>query len=123
MFSPALLFSFLFVNIIPQIDANLEGQTFQPALSSSWIPERNRARVQLQTLVRTILLRRTKTSTIHGRPILQLPVKTTENVYVAFNEEEGRLCTALEDRTRLQFNRYLNGGSTSRNILYILTLL
>ena len=50
----------------------------------------------------TIMLRRTKTSTIQGQPILQLPVKTTEIVYVTFTEPERELYTALECHTRLQ---------------------
>lgn len=70
-----------------------------------------------------VMLRRTKTSTLHGRPILQLPAKTTENVYISFSEEERKLYTTLESRTRLQLNQYLEERTTSRNVPHMLSLL
>lgn len=71
----------------------------------------------------TVMLRRTKASTIRGQPICLLPSRTTENVYVSFNEQERQLYTALESHTRLQFNRNLNGSVPSRNVSRMMGLL
>lgn len=78
---------------------------------------------QLQVLLKAVLLRRTKTSTIDGKPILQLPGRTTEEVHAIFNEDEQEFYSSLEARTQAQFNRYLDAGSVGRNYSSILVLL
>ncbi|KAE8334367.1 hypothetical protein BDV24DRAFT_156897 [Aspergillus arachidicola] len=75
---------------------------FQQLLQTRGSPQRAAATARLRRLMDTIMLRRTKTSTIQGQPILQLPVKTTEIVY---------------------FNHYLSGGNPSRNVSHMLCLL
>ena len=78
---------------------------------------------QLQALLKAILLRRTKKSQIDGKPILDIPERTTEVCHVAFNEDEAVFYSALESRTRLQFNKYLRAGTIGRNYSNILVLL
>ncbi|KAK6810862.1 hypothetical protein RU639_013591 [Aspergillus parasiticus] len=77
----------------------------------------------LQEEVKSIMLRRTKTSVVHGRPILVLPARITENVYVTFNTEERQLYTALESRSQFQFSRYLSRETTTLTVSHILGLL
>ena len=74
-------------------------------------------------MLKAILLRRTKTSTIDGHPILQLPPRITEQVHAVFNEEEQEFYNALETRSQNQFNRYLNSNTVGRNYSSILVLL
>ena len=78
---------------------------------------------KLQVLLKAILLRRTKTSQINGKPILQLPPKIVERVHVVFSEDEQQLYSALETRTQLQFNKYLRNGTVGRNYSQVLVLL
>lgn len=82
-----------------------------------------RALQQLQVLLKAVLLRRTKTSKIDGKPILRLPPRVTEKVHAVFNEDEQELYNALESKTQIQFNRYLEAGTIGRNYSNILVLL
>lgn len=84
---------------------------------------RSRAMKQLQALLKSILLRRTKKSQIDGRPILDLPERTTEVRHAVFSEDEEAFYKALETRTQLQFNKYLKAGTVGRNYSNILVLL
>ncbi|RAL07409.1 DEAD/DEAH box helicase [Aspergillus homomorphus CBS 101889] len=77
----------------------------------------------LQVLLKAVLLRRTKTSKIDGKPILQLPPKVSERVHAVFSEEEQEFYNALETRTQLQVNRYIEEGTMGRNYSSILVLL
>ncbi|PYH75607.1 hypothetical protein BO82DRAFT_409800 [Aspergillus uvarum CBS 121591] len=70
---------------------------------------------QLQDLVREIMLRRTQTSTLGGRPIVSLPAKHITTVYVTFRPDERRLYTALESRTQHHFGLFLHHGGVRRN--------
>lgn len=78
---------------------------------------------KLQVLLKAVLLRRTKSSKIDGRPILQLPRRVTEEVHAVFNEDEQEFYNSLETRAQVQFNRYLDAGSVGRNYSSILVLL
>ncbi|KOC07234.1 hypothetical protein AFLA70_580g000511 [Aspergillus flavus AF70] len=118
------LYSLLkFLRVQPYASRQSFATAFQQPLQTRGSPQRAAATARLRRLMDTIMLRRTKTSTIQGQPILQLPVQTTEIVYVTFTEPERELYTALECHTRLQFNHYLSGGNPSRNVSHMLGLL
>ena len=78
---------------------------------------------QLQALLKAICLRRTKKSQIDGKPILNLPERTTEATHATFSEDEAEFYAALESRTQLQFNKFLKAGTVGRNYSNILVLL
>ncbi|KAK2737084.1 hypothetical protein FQN55_001296 [Onygenales sp. PD_40] len=100
-------FNSAFARPLKSFDDNLQCQAMQ----------------QLQVLLKAILLRRTKTSKIDGKRILQLPPRTTEKVHVLFSEDEQALYNALETKTQLQFNKYLRAGTVGRNYSNVLVLL
>lgn len=77
----------------------------------------------LQALLKAILLRRTKTSTIDGKPILTLPPKTTTEARAVFSDDERDFYKALEGKAQLQFNKYLKAGTVGRNYSNVLVLL
>ncbi|KAJ5579374.1 hypothetical protein N7450_008241 [Penicillium hetheringtonii] len=79
--------------------------------------------LQLRVLVKSVCLRRTKTSQINGQPILQLPAKVIEKVHVVFNETERGIYTELSDNTQRQITRYLNNGTLGRHYGHVLVLL
>jgi SNF2 family DNA or RNA helicase len=88
--------------------------------------EEERAMQTLQALLRAILLRRTKQSTIDGKPILQLPPKTTSEERIAFGEDELIFYKALESNAQIQFNKFLQngtGGNIGKNYSNALVLL
>lgn len=78
---------------------------------------------KLQAVLKAMLLRRTKTSKIDGKPILTLPEKTEEIVNAIFNEDEQAYYTALETKTLIQFNKYVKAGTIGKNYSNILVLL
>ncbi|TVY81741.1 putative ATP-dependent helicase [Lachnellula suecica] len=78
---------------------------------------------KLQTVLKAILLRRTKQSKIDGNPIVNLPPKTTETSHVIFNEDELAFYKALESKTRVQFNKYMRANTIGKNYSNILVLL
>lgn len=96
----------------------------------------------LQTLCKAIMLRRTKTSTYEGHPILQLPERSTHVENPMFSEDEVSVAVicissfraiadtqqeifyrSLENRTQLQFNKYLKAGTVGTSYSAILVLL
>ena len=78
---------------------------------------------KLQAVIKAILLRRTKTSLIDGKPIINLPPKTEEIQHVVFSEEEQKFYSALESKTQIQFNKYLRAGTVGKNYSNVLVLL
>lgn len=82
-----------------------------------------RALTRLQALLRSILLRRTKDSTIDGEPIIKLPPKTEEVVHAIFDEDQQNYYTALESKSKVTFNKYLKAGTVGKNYSSVLVLL
>lgn len=78
---------------------------------------------KLQAVLKAILLRRSKTSEIDGKPIITLPEKTEEIQHVAFDEDQEAFYSALESRTKIQFNKYLRANTVGKNYSNILVLL
>ncbi|KAI1453390.1 SNF2 family N-terminal domain-containing protein [Annulohypoxylon moriforme] len=78
---------------------------------------------KLQALFRSITLRRTKGSVLDGKPILQLPPLYKEDATTQFNEDQKAFYVALEQKQRLEVNRFLKKGMIMRQYTYILVLL
>lgn len=55
--------------------------------------------------------------------MIDLPPRNTEKVHAVFSEDEQQLYESLENRTQIQFNKYLNAGTIGRNYSNILVLL
>lgn len=83
----------------------------------------NTALLKLQALMKAVLLRRTKDSTIDGKPILTLPEKTIEMVYAELSPDEQQFYKALQDKSVILFNKYLRANSVGKNYSNILVLL
>lgn len=79
---------------------------------------------KVQIMLQGICLRRTKTSMLDGKPILEsLPPKTIHEQVVQFSPDEREFYSALEGRVRLQFNKYVKQGTVLKNYSNILALL
>ncbi|KAL4932053.1 SNF2 family N-terminal domain-containing protein [Aspergillus undulatus] len=112
-----------FLRIRPYGNLEAFQQDFGRPLKSGSKSQQDKAMTQLRILLKAVLLRRTKDSKIDGEPILNIPHRVTEKVHAAFSEDELELYKALEMKTQLQFNRYLENGTVGRNYSNILVLL
>ncbi|CAG7993310.1 unnamed protein product [Penicillium salamii] len=96
-------------------------QDFVSRIKSGWGGED--VMKQLRVLVKSVCLRRTKTSKIDGQLILQLPPKVIEKVHVIFDERESQVYGQLDTNTQRQINRLLDAGTLGRNYSHVLVLL
>lgn len=112
-----------FLRIKPYNVVENFNRDFTRALKSYNPDQKDRAMQKFQALLKAILLRRTKKSQIDGKPILELPPRTTNQEHAVFSEDEEAVYRALESQTQLQFNRYLKAGSVGRNYSNVLVLL
>lgn len=78
---------------------------------------------RVQVLLRTFMLRRTKNTKIDGREICQIPPKHTHQERVEFSDEEQELYKAIETKSQLKLNKYLEKGTVTNNYANILVLL
>ncbi|KAL2869823.1 DEAD/DEAH box helicase [Aspergillus lucknowensis] len=112
-----------FLRIRPYGNLEPFQRDFTRPLKSGNQHRQDKAMRQLRVLLKAVLLRRTKESKIDGEPILRLPPRVSEKVHAAFSDDELELYQSLENRTRLQFNKYLEAGTVGRNYSNILVLL
>ena len=78
---------------------------------------------KFRALLKAILLRRTKKSTINGEPIITLGPRTTEVCHAEFDEDQRGYYSATEKGYQIQFNKYLKAGSVNKNYTNVLVLL
>jgi SNF2 family DNA or RNA helicase len=78
---------------------------------------------QLQAVLKAMMLRRMKNSTIDGKPILELHPKTEESHHVVFSDDEKQFYQDLETRSQVVFNKFLRAGTIGKNYSNILVLL
>eukprot|EP00180_Rhodochaete_pulchella_P003204 Plantae.Rhodophyta-Rhodochaete_pulchella.ctg531.p1 GENE.Plantae.Rhodophyta-Rhodochaete_pulchella.ctg531~~Plantae.Rhodophyta-Rhodochaete_pulchella.ctg531.p1 ORF type:complete len:508 (+),score=99.25 Plantae.Rhodophyta-Rhodochaete_pulchella.ctg531:656-2179(+) len=79
--------------------------------------------IAFQQLLGTVLLRRTKKDTIQGKPILDLPPKTSEVLSMAFDEKDQQFYDRLEEEQKAIFQDMLNRGDIDQSYTSILVLL
>jgi SNF2 family DNA or RNA helicase len=68
---------------------------------------------RVQILLKSIMLRRQKDSVVDGQVVCTIPPKHTNREDVTFSEEEQELYKALETKSQLTFNKYLEKGTVS----------
>lgn len=112
-----------FCRIRPYNEDSRFSRDFSRPLKASSPTGKDKAMTQLQALLKAILLRRTKTSTIDGKPILTLPPKTTKEARAVFSQDECDFYKALEGKAQLVFNKYMKAGTIGRNYSNVLVLL
>ena len=114
------LFSLLhFLQVEPYCDYNWWNQIIMK-------PIRNRDEkgfTRLQTILQTILLRRTKTQKINNVPIVSLPPRIMKIRKIPFMVEEEDFYKALWDKAKTKFNKYVQVGTVLHNYAHILELL
>ncbi|RDB23958.1 putative ATP-dependent helicase C23E6.02 [Hypsizygus marmoreus] len=76
-----------------------------------------------QAILKPILLRRTKDSTLEGKPILELPPKSIEMVKLQFSEEERDLYDSFEKRTKIRLNKFIRERTLISNHAAVLVMI
>ncbi|KAF8314018.1 hypothetical protein DL93DRAFT_1101779 [Clavulina sp. PMI_390] len=78
---------------------------------------------RLHVVLNATMLRRTKNQQINGKPIIVLPPRTVEVIPCDFDEDERSFYTAVEARTSLQMNKFIEKGTVMENYTSVLVLL
>ncbi|KAF2273385.1 uncharacterized protein EI97DRAFT_436036 [Westerdykella ornata] len=65
-----------------------------------------------QALLKSMMLRRQKTTIIDGKEICSIPPKEIHHHAVPFSKDELELYRAIETQSQVDFNRYLQSGAT-----------
>ncbi|KAK6952422.1 hypothetical protein Daesc_006959 [Daldinia eschscholtzii] len=116
-----------FLRIQPYCDIekfHKEFGSLQPKSTSSGTTDgKALALKSLQSLLRAILLRRTKKDKIDGKPIIQLKEKIEVITHVIFDTDQKEFYDALEKDSRVQFSKYLRSGTIGRHYTKVLVLL
>ena len=112
-----------FLRIRPYCDWEKFAKDISRPLKARYEMAQKRAMEKLQTLLKAILLRRTKKSQIDGEPILQLPEKHTVETRAIFNQDQLDFYKALETQSQIQFNKFVKNGTVGRNYSRALVLL
>ena len=77
----------------------------------------------VQTILRPIMLRRTKATLIDGRPIIQLPDKVQHHFRLRFTPQEQRTYADLSYAARRQAARLESQGTFARRLMELLVVL
>ncbi|KAF3063703.1 putative ATP-dependent helicase C23E6.02 [Daldinia childiae] len=99
-----------------------EFKSLQPGSKGS-PDEKRRAMKTLQSLLKDILLRRTKKSKIDGKPIVPLKEKIEVIDHVVFDPDQQEYYDTLEKDARVQFSKYLRAGTIGKHYTKVLILL
>ncbi|XP_060053525.1 helicase-like transcription factor isoform X2 [Erinaceus europaeus] len=78
---------------------------------------------RLQSLIKNITLRRTKTSKIKGKPVLELPDRKVFIQHITLSEEERKIYQSVKNEGRATIGRYFNEGTVLAHYADVLGLL
>ncbi|XP_030072905.1 helicase-like transcription factor [Microcaecilia unicolor] len=78
---------------------------------------------RLQALVKNITLRRTKTSKVNGKAVLELPERKVFIQHVTLSEDERQIYESVKNESRAVIGRYFNEGTVLTHYADVLALL
>jgi hypothetical protein len=102
-----------FLRVDPYLDWPKFSMEIGKPMKSTNIATRKKALKRVQILLRSVMLRRQKDSQVDGKPISVLPPKHTIIDNVDFEDEEHALYKALETKSQLQLNKYIEKGAVA----------
>ncbi|KAI8826891.1 SNF2 family N-terminal domain-containing protein [Fimicolochytrium jonesii] len=98
------------------------GAVFSKPLKSRNL-EASRAASRLQTVMKLITLRRTKTQKVDGKPILTLPPKRQHVYTLSLDPEEQKVYDEVFDKCRNVFQSMMKTGTVFRHYAFLLEML
>ncbi|XP_052036706.1 helicase-like transcription factor isoform X1 [Apodemus sylvaticus] len=78
---------------------------------------------RLQSLIKNITLRRTKTSKIKGKPVLELPERKVFIQHITLSEEERKIYQSVKNEGKAAIGRYFTEGTVLAHYADVLGLL
>ncbi|XP_074860180.1 helicase-like transcription factor [Carettochelys insculpta] len=78
---------------------------------------------RLQSLIKNMTLRRTKTSKINGKPVLELPERKVFIQYVTLTEEERKIYQTVKNEGKAAISRYFSEGTVLAHYADVLGIL
>ncbi|NXK20046.1 HLTF factor, partial [Arenaria interpres] len=78
---------------------------------------------RLQSLIRSITLRRTKTSKVKGKPVLELPERKVLIQYVTLTEEERQIYQSVKKEGKAAISRFFSEGTVLAHYADVLGVL
>ncbi|XP_012885373.1 PREDICTED: helicase-like transcription factor isoform X1 [Dipodomys ordii] len=78
---------------------------------------------RLQSLIKNITLRRTKTSKIKGKPVLELPERKVFIQHITLSDEERQIYQSVKNEGKATIGRYFNEGTVLAHYADVLGLL
>ncbi|NXJ63333.1 HLTF factor, partial [Rostratula benghalensis] len=78
---------------------------------------------RLQSLIRNITLRRTKTSKVKGKPVLELPERKVLIQYVTLTEEERQIYRSVKKEGKAAISRFFSEGTVLAHYADVLGVL
>jgi len=91
--------------------------------TKAFVPPKGARLVRLQSVLKAVCLRRTKTSTVEGKSILSLPDREMEDPEDSFSPEEHDYYQAIETASQLKFSVFVKRGTVRKNYANALLLL
>ncbi|KAJ4990987.1 SNF2 family domain-containing protein [Stagonosporopsis vannaccii] len=112
-----------FLRIPPYHDWSRFNQDFSKPLRSNHASTRKRAMQKVQVLLKSVMLRRQKDSIVDGEIVCKLPPKHLSIEGVEFSDAEMDVYRALETKSQIQLNKYLERDTLSTNYANVLVML
>lgn len=78
---------------------------------------------RLQSLIKNITLRRTKTSKIKGKPVLELPERKVFIQHITLSDEERKIYQSVKNEGRATIGRYGKKKDILEDNFYFLSYL
>ncbi|EAU87720.1 hypothetical protein CC1G_08756 [Coprinopsis cinerea okayama7 len=76
-----------------------------------------------QAILKPLILRRTKNSTLEGKPILNLPPKDIEIVKLQFSPDEREVYDSFEKSTKIRLNKFIRERTLLKNHAQVLVMI
>ncbi|XP_040205021.1 helicase-like transcription factor isoform X2 [Rana temporaria] len=78
---------------------------------------------RLQALIKNITLRRTKTTKVKGKPVLQLPERKVYVQHIKLSSEERKIYESMQNEGKVIISRYFNEGTVLTHYADVLAVL
>jgi SNF2 family DNA or RNA helicase len=86
-------------------------QSFHEHITKVQAQDAPLAGARAQSILKPILLRRTKDSKLEGKPLLTLPPKNVELVTLQFSPEERQIYDDFEKQAKVRVNKFIREGT------------
>ncbi|KAI9451415.1 SNF2 family N-terminal domain-containing protein [Lactarius psammicola] len=98
-------------------------QSFHEHITKVQVHDAPLAGARAQSILKPILLRRTKDSKLEGKPLLTLPPKTVELETLQFSPEERQIYDDFEKQAKVRVNKFIREGTIIQNHSAVLVMI